>query len=42
MSLFARLKAPNGREFDIPTGLFINNEWVLSSDGKTLSSVNPA
>ncbi|KAK5203310.1 mitochondrial aldehyde dehydrogenase [Exophiala xenobiotica] len=36
------LNAPNGREFFQPTGLFINNEWVESSDGGKLESVNPA
>jgi hypothetical protein len=35
------IKAPNGREIKLPTGLFINNEWVESSDKSTLESINP-
>lgn len=35
------LTAPNGRKYTQPTGLFINNEWVKSSDGKTITSINP-
>lgn len=41
MSLDVQLTAPNGRKYTQPTGLFINNEWVKSSDGKTIASVNP-
>lgn len=39
--LAVKLKAPNGREYEQPTGLFINNEWVKSSDGKKITSINP-
>jgi hypothetical protein len=39
--LTVKLKAPNGREYEQPTGLFINNEWVKSSDGKKITSINP-
>ena len=35
------LKAPNGRTFTLPTGLFINNEFVKSSDGEKITSINP-
>ncbi|EKJ72513.1 hypothetical protein FPSE_07394 [Fusarium pseudograminearum CS3096] len=38
----AHISAPNGRKFDLPTGIFINNEWVESSNGQKLSSINPA
>ena len=40
--LTVKIKAPNGREFDQPTGLFINNEWVDSTDSGKLETVNPA
>ncbi len=36
------LTAPNGRQFTLPTGLFINNEFVKSSSGSRVTSVNPA
>ena len=36
------LTAPNGTKIDLPTGLFINNEFVKSSKGTTISSINPA
>ena len=39
--LFADLKAPNGREYKQPLGLFINNEFVRSSDGEKITSINP-
>lgn len=35
------LKAPNGRKYTQPIGLFINNEWVESSNGQKLTTVNP-
>ncbi|KAF4949303.1 hypothetical protein FSARC_13510 [Fusarium sarcochroum] len=41
MSLDVQLTAPNGRTYKQPTGLFINNEWVKSSNGKTITSINP-
>ncbi|KAH7039721.1 aldehyde dehydrogenase domain-containing protein [Microdochium trichocladiopsis] len=40
--LIVRLTAPNGRQYDQPTGLFINNEWVASSDGGKITSINPS
>jgi aldehyde dehydrogenase (NAD(P)+) len=39
--LHVELTAPNGRKYTQPTGLFINNEWVKSSDGKQIISINP-
>ncbi|KIN06264.1 hypothetical protein OIDMADRAFT_101041 [Oidiodendron maius Zn] len=39
--LHIELTAPNGTKYTQPTGLFINNEWVKSSDGKKISSINP-
>uniref|UniRef100_A0A0B7KI33 aldehyde dehydrogenase (NAD(+)) n=1 Tax=Bionectria ochroleuca TaxID=29856 RepID=A0A0B7KI33_BIOOC len=35
------LTAPNGVKIDLPTGLFINNEFVKSSAGAKISSINP-
>ncbi|KAG8162629.1 hypothetical protein KVR01_007107 [Diaporthe batatas] len=35
------LIAPNGRKYLQPTGLFINNQWVPSSDAGKIASVNP-
>ncbi|RJE22485.1 Aldehyde dehydrogenase [Aspergillus sclerotialis] len=34
--------APNGVTYRQPTGLFINNQWVASSSGRKLASINPA
>ncbi|KAF1982545.1 retinal dehydrogenase 2 [Aulographum hederae CBS 113979] len=39
--LSVELTAPNGVKYTQPTGLFINNEWVKSSDGETITSINP-
>jgi hypothetical protein len=36
------LTAPNGVKWSQPTGLFINNEFVASSSGQTLTSIDPA
>ncbi len=35
------LTAPNGNKFTLPTGLFINNEFVKSSTGQLITSINP-
>jgi hypothetical protein len=35
------LTAPNGVKYSQPIGLFINNEWVKSSDGGKIPSINP-
>ncbi|KAF2009729.1 aldehyde dehydrogenase [Aaosphaeria arxii CBS 175.79] len=40
--LTVELQAPNGRKWAQPTGLFINNEFVPSSTGKTIESIDPA
>ncbi|RFU29425.1 hypothetical protein B7463_g6911, partial [Scytalidium lignicola] len=39
--LSIELTAPNGRKYTQPTGLFINNEFVKSSNGQKLTTVNP-
>lgn len=39
--LFINLKAPNGREYQQPIGLFINNEFVKSKSGEKITSINP-
>jgi hypothetical protein len=35
------LTAPNGRKWTQPLGLFINNEFVESSGGQKITSINP-
>ena len=35
------LKAPNGKSWSQPLGLFINNEFVKSSNGQTIATINP-
>ncbi|RAL67371.1 hypothetical protein DID88_008126 [Monilinia fructigena] len=40
--LTVELTAPNGRKYIQPTGLFINNEWVKSSTGQKITSINPS
>ncbi|KAL6405076.1 putative aldehyde dehydrogenase-like protein [Ilyonectria robusta] len=39
---FLELEAPNGVKYTQPTGLFINNEFVESSSGQTITSIDPA
>lgn len=39
--LFVELTAPNGRKYTQPRGLFINNEFVKSKSGETITSINP-
>ncbi|KAH6655843.1 aldehyde dehydrogenase domain-containing protein [Truncatella angustata] len=39
--LIVQLTAPNGRTYQQPTGLFINNEWTASADGAQITSINP-
>ncbi|KOS22506.1 Aldehyde dehydrogenase [Escovopsis weberi] len=39
--LVAQLEAPNGLKFSLPTGLFINNEFVASSSGSKIVSISP-
>ncbi|KAA8572323.1 hypothetical protein EYC84_002948 [Monilinia fructicola] len=40
--LTVELTAPNGKKYIQPTGLFINNEWVKSSTGQKITSINPS
>ncbi|KAI9884325.1 MAG: hypothetical protein M1823_003886 [Watsoniomyces obsoletus] len=40
--LYARVTAPNGREYTQPLGLFIDNEFVRSKSGDTIVSINPS
>lgn len=42
MPLSIDLEAPNGVKYAQPTGLFINNEFVESSNGQTITSIDPA
>ncbi len=35
------LTAPNGRKYIQPIGLFVNNEFVKSSNGQKLSTIYP-
>lgn len=35
------LTAPNGKKFTLPTGLFINNEFVKATGGGKIESINP-
>lgn len=39
--LSIELTAPNGRKYTQPTGLFINNEFVPSSKGDKITTINP-
>lgn len=41
-SLSVQCTAPNGRVWSQPTGLFIDNQWVTSSTGDKIASINPA
>lgn len=36
------LTAPNGRKISLPTGLFINNEFVKATSGEKIASINPS
>ncbi|KAF1841656.1 aldehyde dehydrogenase-like protein [Cucurbitaria berberidis CBS 394.84] len=40
--LFVELTAPNGQKYTQPRGLFINNEFVKSKSGETITSINPS
>jgi len=37
-----KLKTPHSGEYEQPTGLFINNEFVKAVDGKTFEVINPS
>lgn len=36
------LNAPNGRKISLPTGLFINNEFVAGSSKEKLATIDPS
>lgn len=40
--LKVELTAPNGRKITLPTGLFINNEFVKSTSSEKVTSINPS
>lgn len=40
-SMEVELTAPNGKKWTQPLGLFINNEFVKSSNEQKLASINP-
>lgn len=40
--LFVNLTTPNGHSYKQPTGLFINNEFVKSTSGLAITSIDPA
>ncbi|KAK1909249.1 hypothetical protein P3342_011328 [Pyrenophora teres f. teres] len=40
--LFVELTAPNGHKYRQPRGLFINNEFVKSKSGETITTINPS
>ena len=35
------LTAPNGKKITLPTGLFINNEFVKATGRQKITSINP-
>ncbi|KIW12428.1 hypothetical protein PV08_09705 [Exophiala spinifera] len=39
--LKVELTAPNGRKITLPTGLFINNEFVKATSNQKVTSINP-
>lgn len=39
--LKVELTAPNGKKISLPTGLFINNEFVKATGGQKVTSINP-
>jgi aldehyde dehydrogenase (NAD+) len=39
--LKVELSAPNGKKITLPTGLFINNEFVKATGGQTITSISP-
>lgn len=41
MSLYQEIVLPSGQKYSQPLGLFIDNEFVHSSNGSTLTSENP-
>lgn len=41
LALFKEVTLPDGLKFSQPQGLFIDNEFVASKNGKTIESINP-
>lgn len=41
VDLKVELTAPNDTKYTQSTGLFIDNEWVKSGNGETITSINP-
>lgn len=41
MALQTQLKAPNGLDITLPTGLFINNEFVAGTSPQKITSISP-
>ncbi|KAG8694840.1 aldehyde dehydrogenase (NAD(P)(+)) ald5 [Ceratobasidium sp. 395] len=41
-SLTATLPLPSGKKLTVPTGLFINNQFVPSVTGDTIETINPS
>lgn len=39
--LIVNLTAPNGRKYQQPIGLFINNEFIKSKSEGKLTTINP-
>ena len=39
--LSIELTAPNGKKFTLPTGIFIDNEFVKAKSGDKVTSINP-
>ena len=39
--LTVELTAPNGVRYTQPIGLFVNNEWIKSSNGEKIASISP-
>ncbi|KAF5104824.1 hypothetical protein DV451_000217 [Geotrichum candidum] len=42
MATSVQVTLPNGLTYEQPTGLFINNEFIPSSDGELIASINPS
>ena len=42
LAISETITLPNGQTYEQPTGLFINNEFIKASHGKTLQVINPA
>lgn len=42
MATPVQLEAPNGVKWTQPTGLFINNQFVVAKSGETITTIDPA